>query len=57
MINNSIAMITRIGVFARGKILCISPKGLQAGHFDDPMIMSAISSNLWLKFYTHLRDT
>ena len=28
--------ITRIGVFAQGQILCISPNGLQAGHCDAP---------------------
>ena len=33
---------TRIGVFARGQILCISPNGLQAGHCDVPGIMSAV---------------
>ena len=27
---------TRIGVFAQGQILCISPYGLQAGHCDPP---------------------
>ena len=27
---------TRIGVFAQGQILCISPNGLQAGHCDAP---------------------
>ena len=26
----------RIGVFAQGQILCISPNGLQAGHCDAP---------------------
>ena len=29
-------IITRIGVFAQGQILCISPNGLQAGHCDAP---------------------
>ena len=28
--------ITRIGVFAQGQILCISPNGLQTGHCDAP---------------------
>ena len=28
--------ITRIGVFAQGQILCISPNGLQVGHYDAP---------------------
>ena len=27
---------TRIGVFAQGQILCISPNGLQTGHCDAP---------------------
>ena len=27
---------TRIGVFAQGQILCISPNGLQASHCDAP---------------------
>ena len=27
---------TRIGEFAQGQILCISPNGLQAGHCDTP---------------------
>ena len=34
--------ITRIGVFARGQIQDISPKGLQVGHFDVPGIMSEV---------------
>ena len=46
-------ILSRIGVFARGQIMDISPKGLQAGHFDAPGIMSAVR----LTFYTHLRDT
>ena len=29
-------IITRIGVFAQGQILCLSPNGLQAGHCDAP---------------------
>ena len=29
-------MKTRIGVFAQGQILCISPNGLQAGHCEAP---------------------
>ena len=29
---------TRIGVFASGQILGISPKGLQRGHFEAPRI-------------------
>ena len=31
-----LTLITRIGVFAQGQILCISPNGLQAGHCDAP---------------------
>ena len=29
-----ITNLTRIGVFAQGQILCISPNGLQADHCD-----------------------
>ena len=39
----AITITTRIGVFARGQILDISPKYLQAGYCDAPGIMSAVS--------------
>ena len=35
-ITSSLLSIRRIGVFAQGQILCISPNGLQDGHCDAP---------------------
>ena len=49
---------TRIGVFAWGQILGISPNGLHAGHCDAPRIMSAVNILVevlyWFKGYLML---
>ena len=44
---------TRIGVFAQGQILCISPNGLQAGHCDAPPPPNRISDQYSIFDFVH----
>ena len=39
-------IITRIGVFAQGQILCISPNGLQAGPRDNDLFIFTLKMTL-----------